>query len=128
MPRPRILSVGQCGYDHGQITRQLSQNFDAEVVAADTHAEALDALDESAFDLVLVNRVGDADGAPGLDLIRALKARAGSASAAPAVVLVSNFADAQAQARSLGALDGFGKSDLGRPAFLDAIRRGLGGD
>ena len=55
MPRTRILSVGQCGYDHGGLSRRLGHSLDAEVVPAATHAEALASLrDRGPFDLVLV--------------------------------------------------------------------------
>ena len=124
MPRPRILSVGQCGYDHGGLSRRLGHSLDAEVVPAATHPEALDALrDRGPFDLVLVNRVGDRDGAPGLDLIRALKADPDLADLP--VMLVSNFAHAQDEAVALGALPGFGKAELGSPSVLDRLRAAL---
>ena len=121
---PRVLDVGQCGYDHGSISRQLRSEYSAEVAAASSAPQALAALRAGAFDLVLVNRVLDADGSPGLDLIRAIKADPGLAGIP--VMLVSNYPEAQAQARELGALAGFGKGDLGpgRPvASLDALLR-----
>ena len=117
MTPTRILSVGQCGFDHAQIDRLLTRHLGAEVTAADTHAEALAAVASTPFDLVLVNRVGDADGASGLDLIRSLRAE----TTVP-VMLVSNYPDAQAQAVSLGALRGFGKADLGMGKELARIR------
>jgi len=123
-PQPRILSVGQCSADHGSISSTLSRTLGARVVGVDTAAEALDALRTPSFDLVLVNRVGDLDGAPGLDLIRALKAD--PAAAGVPVMLVSNYADAQAQAEALGAARGFGKADLGTPGSIAAIRAALG--
>jgi two-component system chemotaxis response regulator CheY len=107
----RVLSVGQCGYDHGAIARQLLRDFKAEVVGAATFDEALAALHRDRFDLVLVNRVTDHDGTRGVDLIRTLKDDA--ATGRIPVILVSNYPDAQAEAESLGALPGFGKSDLG---------------
>ncbi len=114
MPRKRVLSVGQCSYDHGQITRHLDRAFAADVEGADSHAQALEAVrTRGPFGLVLVNRVGDRDGAPGLTLIEALKAD--PATAAIPVMLVSNYADAQAQAQERGALPGFGKAELGKP-------------
>ena len=61
---PRILSVGQCSADHGAISGTLARLLNARVTKADTATEALDALRASAFDLILVNRVGDLDGAP----------------------------------------------------------------
>ena len=125
MTRPRILSVGQCGFDHARIAGTLSRALDAEVARADTAAEALAALRPGGFALVLVNRVGDRDGAPGLDLIRAMKAD--SSLAATPVMLVSNYPDAQAAAESLGAAPGFGKAELGSPRALERLRAALGG-
>lgn len=124
MDTPRILSVGQCGYDGARLRRELASALHAEVVAADTHDEARSLLQSGGFDLVLINRVGDLDGAPGLDLIRSLKAE--EATAGLPVLLVSNYADAQAQAIGVGALPGFGKADLGSPKAIEAIRHALG--
>jgi two-component system chemotaxis response regulator CheY len=117
----KVLSVGQCGYDHGSITRQVRARFGAEVVGASDAPEAVAALRQGGFDLVLVNRVLDGDGSSGLDLIRTLKADP-ALSGVP-VMLVSNHESAQDQAVSLGALKGFGKSDLSREPFLAAMRR-----
>lgn len=126
---PRVLSVGQCGYDHGTISRHLRLAFGAEVVAAGTFTRALAALRDGTFALVLVNRVTDADGSAGLDLIRTLKADPNLASIP--VMLVSDYADAQEQARALGALTGFGKTDLTSPASserLEAVLAAPAGD
>ena len=124
MTRPRILSVGQCSYDHGQIVHQIGKKLNAEIASADTHEEAIQVLRGAIFDLVLVNRVGDSDGASGLDLIRAIKADA--ATSAIPVMLVSNFDWAQNEAVALGAIPGFGKTDLnhgGVPASVeDALK------
>jgi len=120
----RILSVGQCSADHGSISRHLASTLDARVVGAGTAAEALAALRTGSFDLVLVNRIGDADGAPGLELIRSLKA-APELAAIP-VMLVSNYADAQAQAVGLGALPGFGKAELAAPTTGERLKAVLG--
>ena len=111
MSRPRVLSVGQCGYDHSSISNHLGRCFDADVVKADTADAALRSLRAGAFDLILVNRIGDRDGAPGLDLIRDLKAD--PALAEVTVMLVSNYESAQEDAVRLGAIRGFGKADLG---------------
>src|SRR5438067_1410410 len=99
---PRVLSVGQGGVDHGAIARQFGQKFGAEVVAAGSATEALGALRGTPFDLVLVNRVLDGDGSLGVDLIRSMKAD--PALGEVPVMLVSNFASAQDEAVSLGAL------------------------
>ncbi len=124
MPNPRVLDVGQCSMDHGSIARHLRSAYGADVARAHSTADALRAVRSGGFDLVLVNRVLDSDGSPGLDLIRALKAD--PALAEVPVMLVSNYPDAQTEAGGLGALPGFGKGDLrsGRvPALEAAIAR-----
>ncbi len=110
MSQHRILSVGQCGFDHSQISRYLRSTFGAEVQSAESVTEAFRALRSEPFDLVLVNRVFDGDGTRGADLIRAVKSDA--ALAAVPVMLVSDYPDAQADAEALGAVPGFGKSAL----------------
>ncbi|MEW4568629.1 response regulator [Tautonia sp. JC769] len=128
MSRPRVLNVGQCGYDHSSISRFLQQSCNAEVDAADSGAEALDALrsEPKRYDLVLVNRVFDRGGESGLDLIQTLRADATLAEIP--VMLVSNYADAQQQAVDLGALPGFGKSDLGDSTTAERLRDALSSD
>jgi two-component system chemotaxis response regulator CheY len=118
----RILSVGQCGFDHGSISRVLRAEFGAEVEPAATAEEALAALRRGGHALVLINRVFDADGGAGLELIRRIKSEA----PATPVMLVSNFADAQAQAVEAGALPGFGKAALTAPQTLERLRAHLG--
>src|SRR3954452_25600899 len=76
MKRPQVLSVGQCAFDHRRIASHLEKSFRAKVVGVSSFEEALAALRSEPFDLVLVNRVNDGDGAPGLDLIRSVKAEA----------------------------------------------------
>jgi two-component system chemotaxis response regulator CheY len=120
MAAPHVLSVGQCFADHGAISRTLGQQFAAEVVAADTAAEALAAVRQQVFDLVLVNRVLDADGSSGLEVIRQIKAD--EAVRQVPVMLVSNHEDAQRQAVELGALPGFGKAALGQPPMLARLK------
>jgi CheY-like chemotaxis protein len=120
----RVLSVGQCGFDHGSISRFLKEACEAHVDAADSKAEALDALRRSpdAYDLVLVNRVFDRGGS-GMDLIREIRSDATFAEIP--VMLVSNYDDAQQAAIDLGALPGFGKSDVGDPAIADRLRKAI---
>ncbi|SRR5581483_7344261 len=120
MPAKRILSCGQCGFDHGNLSRVLRQAFGAEVVAADSEEEALQKLRDEAYALVLVNRVLDANGSAGLELIRRIKADE-QLGAVP-VMLVSNYEDAQAEAVAAGAVPGFGKAQLGQPWMLQRVR------
>ncbi len=124
MTAKRVLSVGQCMADHGSIRRVLSQQFGAEVVPADSIDEALERLRGGGFDLVLVNRVFDADGTSGVDLVRRVKAD--PELAAVPVMLVSNYADAQEQAVAAGAVPGFGKASLGHPDMVGRVGKLLG--
>jgi two-component system chemotaxis response regulator CheY len=125
MPGTRVLSVGQCGFDHSSISRFLKQAIEAQVDPADSADEALQALrsDPSRYDLVLVNRAFDRGGS-GLDLIRSMREDAKLAEVP--VMLVSNHDDAQQQAVELGALPGFGKSDLGDSAVTKRLQDALG--
>jgi hypothetical protein len=87
----------------------------AEVVGVDTTLEALEKLRAESFDLVLVNRVYDADGSPGLELIRQVKGDE-----------VSNYDDAQREAVAAGAELGFGKASLGAPQMINRVKGVLG--
>ena len=73
MSAKRVLSVGNCMADQWSLSRTLRDSFGAEVVAADTPAQALDKMRQESFALVMVNRVFDRDGSSGLDLIRQLR-------------------------------------------------------
>jgi DNA-binding NtrC family response regulator len=124
MAGKRVLSVGQCGADDGAIRWAMEKHFAAEVIPAATAAEAEAKLRQEPYDLVLVNRILDADGSSGLDLIERLKAAEGSRTVP--VMLVSNYEDWQRQAVAKGALPGFGKSGLGQPQMLGRLRPILG--
>jgi PleD family two-component response regulator len=127
MSNPRVLSIGQCAYDHRSLTRELGRQFRAEVVGADTFEDALTALKAGRFGLVLINRVTDVDGSSGLELVRTMKGD--SALEATPIMLVSDHPDAQSAARALGALPGFGKSALRDPKMLETVLGGvLGAD
>lgn len=123
MNTTRILSVGQCAFDHRSLSRLLGERLAAQVTPAETSDDALDVLKSEPYQLVLVNRVIDSDGTPGLELIRTLKAD--PTLAAIPVMLVSDLRQAQADAVALGACPGFGKSELARPQTLDRIQAAL---
>ena len=117
-----ILDVGQCGYDGPRMTRMLQGKVGVAVDSADTLAEAGEMIEAKRYDLVLVNRKLALEGTAGLDLIRAMRE---SGTATP-VMLVSDKPDAQAEAERLGAVHGFGKSDLDDPETVELIRNALG--
>lgn len=115
----RVLDVGNCGFDHGAIKSLIEDTFDAVVVQANDADEASRQLAESPYDLILVNRVFDRNGGSGLDLIRDLTANGKSPT--PPVMLITNYAGYQDQAVELGAIRGFGKSELDGPATLEKL-------
>ena len=106
----RVLDVGNCDPDHGSILRLLTENFAVEVDRVMFVPEALSALKSRPYALVLVNRQIFADGSPGLPLVTAMQ-QDPTLRATP-VMVVSNFADAQAAAVAAGARPGFGKAAL----------------
>lgn len=120
MANKRVLNVGHCGLDHPAITRVIQQNFSAEVAGVATAEAALEALRAADYDVVLVNRIFDTDGGSGLELIKKIKADP-ELQKTP-VLLVSNYADWQAEAVKVGAAKGFGKNALGQPSMVDALR------
>jgi two-component system chemotaxis response regulator CheY len=120
----KILSLGQCGADNYTLTQFLETSFATQVVPADTFDEALAQLRAGTFDLVLVNRVLDVNGASGLGFIGQLKAD--PELAGTPMMLVSNYADAQREAVALGALMGFGKAGLDDPGTTARLRGILG--
>ncbi len=124
MANRRVLSVGQCGADHLKIARTL-QEFEVEILPADTTEEALIMLKEGPFALVLVNRVCDLDGSLGMELIRRIKGD--PALQAVPVMLVSNHDDAQQEAVAAGAVEGFGKAQYG-PLIAARLRPFLSDD
>jgi two-component system chemotaxis response regulator CheY len=124
MTGKRILSVGQCGPDHGAIARAFQQSFGAEVVGVDTSLEAVEKLRSEPFALVLVNRVYDADGSSGLEFIKQVKSD--EALRDTPVMLVSNYEDAQQEAVAAGAVRGFGKVTLRSLQTVESIKLVLG--
>ncbi len=115
----RILSVGNCGFDHSTIERMIAQPFGAQLDGASTAAEATAKSVANSYDLILVNRVFDADGDSGIEWIRGLKQSPGN-SQVP-VMLISNYPQYQSEAEQAGAVPGFGKRDLAMPDLRDKL-------
>ncbi len=120
----RVLDVGQCSPDHFAIRRLLESRFGATVVQTHGLTDTLSQLRREPVDLVLVNRKLDADYSDGLEILKAIKADA--ALATVPVMLVSNYADAQAEAVAAGAVPGFGKAELTRSETEEKLRAVLG--
>lgn len=119
MSTTKVLDVGQCNADHTRIRALIEQNFDATVDRADLLDDAVDALAQNKYDLVLVNRLFDADQTDGLEVLRVMKTR----DDLPEVplMMITNFPDAQQRAMGEGATQGFGKGALGAPETLELL-------
>lgn len=109
MSEKKVLSIGQCCADHSTISGILNKNFNADTINADTSKEAFSLINETSFDLILVNRIFDKSGEAGLDFIAKFTNQ--RISTTP-IMLVSNFEESQKDAMSKGAKSGFGKAAL----------------
>ena len=117
-----ILVVGNCSPDNAALAQMVHENFDVEIETASSNREADRVLSERRFDLVLVNRIFDATGESGIEMIE----RVTSASVdSPPILIMTNFADQRQLAIEKGAEGGFGKSELNSPSTVETLRRFL---
>jgi len=114
----KVLDVGQCDADHFRISVVLDK-FDVEIFRAHSHDQALKLAVDHSFDLILINRIMDADRTPGMDVLHSLKSQPSTAEA-PAMI-VSNFEEAQKAAIESGAVTGFGKANIDHKETSDLL-------
>ncbi len=114
-----VVLVGHCGPDSFMLTHAVRSAVPGAHVSLNTEEKHLW---ESPADLLLVNRVLDGwyEDDSGMRLIRQARERG-----VPAM-LISNFAEAQAEAEQVGASPGFGKSEVRSDKARRAIRSALG--
>jgi two-component system, chemotaxis family, chemotaxis protein CheY len=93
------------------------------IVGADERDELQQVINEG-VDLLLFNReLGYGfEEEKGVDVIKRLRAEHPNLK----MMLVSNYADAQADAVKAGALPGFGKRELGSPKVVQLLKEALG--
>lgn len=119
----KVVLVGHCGPDGSYLRLAISRaQRDARVAIVEDEQEMEQALADG-VDLLLLNRVLDYgfEETDGADVIRKLRA----AHPGLKMMLVSNYADAQAAAVAAGALPGFGKRDIGTDRVTHLIRDAL---
>ena len=119
----KVVLIGHCGPDSSYLRLAVSRaSRDAQVVVVEDQQEMEQAI-QRGVDLLLLNRVLDYgfDQTDGTDVIRKLRA----AHPELKMMLVSNYADAQAEAVAAGALPGFGKRDIGTDRVTNLIRDAL---
>ena len=120
----KVLDVGNCAPDHAAIAQLVTSNFDCEVSQAHGPDDALSALKQSDFALVLINRKLDRDYSDGTEVLKLIKADAQVASVP--VMLVTNLPEHQEAAVALGAERGFGKLEFDDPVTLERLSKFLG--
>lgn len=125
MPK-RVILVGHCGPDSAYLRIAItSASRDAQIFSVNDEPSLRAILKEGA-DLLLFNRQLDY-GFPetlGVEVIRRLKGEFGGMR----MMLVSNFADAQAAAVAAGASPGFGKGELGSEKVRELLQGALRDD
>ncbi len=124
MTQPKVLDVGNCDHDHGNIRRMLTTQFNAQVVQAHGCDDTLDMLRRESFDLVLINRLLDRDFSNGIEIIKQIKSD--QSLAETPVMLITNYAEHQDAAVALGALRGFGKRELNAVETKQRVAAALG--
>jgi hypothetical protein len=116
---PTFVLIGHCGPDAYLLKRAISRAVPGAAIAFANDEPSLQAsLDRG--NILLINRVLDSgfDVDGGVELIT----RLAKADERPAMMLVSNFNDAQRHAVEAGALPGFGKRDLSLPRTAELLR------
>ena len=122
--RKTVVLVGHCGPDSSYLRMAVtSADRSVQVVVAEDADELEQLIKKGSIDLVLFNReLGWGFGADaGVDVIREMR----QAHANLKMMLVSNYAEAQAAALSAGALPGFGKREIGSPKVSQLLRDAL---
>jgi DNA-binding NarL/FixJ family response regulator len=116
----RVGVVGHCGFDSFGLKRLVKKAFDHAEIEKINNESALELSD---FDLLLINRKLDGrfGASDGIELIRQLSG------GGPALMLISNYEDAQVEAVRAGALEGFGKDGLGSELSIERLRGAVRG-
>ena len=124
MPK-RVALVGHCGPDASYLRLAVARAVkDAQVVFADDQNALNKLIDNGGVDLILLNRQLDYgfETDEGVELIKRLRATHPALKA----MLVSNYPEAQQAAVQVGAVEGFGKREIGSPKVSELIRTALG--
>ncbi len=119
----KIALVGHCGVDGPRIEAQIQSILDGAEVCSCNDPDALGRVCGEGVDLLLFNR----ELGFGFDDEQGVERMAEIREAHPDVkmMLISDYPDAQAAAKEVGALPGFGKADLGTSKVEKALRDAL---
>jgi CheY-like chemotaxis protein len=121
----RIVLVGHCGVDAPRLEAAVSKILPrADVISVNSEEQLQEVCDEGA-DLLLINRQlpFGFEAEEGIELMCELQQMHPDVK----MMLVSDRPDAQERARRAGAVDGFGKADLGSGRIADILKIALKG-
>ena len=119
----KVLDVGQCNADNYRISELLNRHFDVQVDRSHSIVQAVEAASKKPYDLILINRILDADSSAGMDVLASLKLNPSSKEIP--VMIISNYEDAQEKAIEKGAVAGFGKGALDSEETLAKLKKYL---
>jgi len=116
---PTIVLVGHCGPDAHLLKSVIMRALPGVPIVSADDAETLEQRTVPGA-ILLVNRVldGDFSDDQGIELIRRMRNRANP----PAMMMISNYESAQAEAVGAGAMPGFGKSKLHQASTMQLLR------
>jgi two-component system, chemotaxis family, chemotaxis protein CheY len=121
--KKHIGLVGHCTPDSSHLTMAVTRAIPGAKVTRVTDEAGVRKLLEQGVDLLLVNRAmepGYAEGDGNVYIRNLVREKV-----APRLMLISNYAESQAQAVADGALPGFGKSDLMSETTAARLREAL---
>ena len=118
--RKRVVLVGHCGPDSSYLRAVISSVDRGVEISAVDDDQSLNAALQSGVDLVLFNRMLDY----GFEEVEGAKviARVHKQFPQAKLMMVSNYAEAQAAAIAAGALPGFGKRELGSSRVKEVLK------
>ncbi len=118
-----VLDIGNCNPDHNAIQRLLTDLYDVVVLRSHQLSDALQVLNKTKVDLILINRKLDIDYSDGIDILRHLKQDEAYKSI-PAMI-ITNYPEQQLAAVAEGAEYGFGKLQYVEPVTHERLTRFL---
>ncbi len=118
-----VLLVGHCGFDESSLARAVADALPGIDILCAAGRQDLDQ-HANPGSLWLINRVLDGRfmARSGVELI----ADYAQNELSPRMMLISNYADAQADAIQAGALPGFGKREMRSPQTIEKLRAATG--